>query len=217
MAGGWESTLQRQHEVPALLGGTALPGRPRQLAEVGKMVPQPGPELQSALRLSPAPQDGDVVGEELQHRLQAPPGTVLAAAVMLLSGLGNKFPKAVAQLQPSYAPVEIHWRSWGPSPVVSHLAAITRYHQSIAFIMKKHPEPCRNGFIQSLAGHGVVPCQVAVALKLPADKEAQGSVPPLSSCPVASDSAALGDGAGPGLQAGRCRAARMWASRGADP
>lgn len=45
MAGGWESTLQRQHEVPALLGGTALPGRPRQLAEVGKMVPQPGPEL----------------------------------------------------------------------------------------------------------------------------------------------------------------------------
>lgn len=54
-----------------------------------------------------------MVGEELQHRLQAPPGTVLAAAVTLLSGLGNKFPKAVAQLQPSYAPVEIHWRSWG--------------------------------------------------------------------------------------------------------
>lgn len=69
-----------------------------------------------------------MVGKELQHRLRAPLGTASAAAVTLLSGLGNKFPKAVAQVQPSYTPAEVHWRSRGPSPVVSHVNAITRYH-----------------------------------------------------------------------------------------
>lgn len=54
------------------------------------------------------PQDWAAVDKDLLCRLQAPLGTVQAVAVMLLSGLGDKFPKATAQLPALLAPVKIH-------------------------------------------------------------------------------------------------------------
>lgn len=47
MAGGQESTLQRQHNMLTLFGGTSLGVCPQLLVEVDKMALQPDPELPS--------------------------------------------------------------------------------------------------------------------------------------------------------------------------
>lgn len=81
------------------------------------------------------------------HRLQPPLGTTWAAAVLLLSGLGDKFPKV--HLQP-----EVHIK---PFPIASRLGAITQLMGAITqpmgaitTITNEHAGPCQNSWIQSL-------------------------------------------------------------------
>lgn len=96
----------------ALFGDAFLGVCPWLLVEVGETALLPDLELPSCglghakhsavqtiliLESPVAPQDGAAVEKALLSGLEAPLGTLEAVTVMLLSGPGDKFPKAVAQ------------------------------------------------------------------------------------------------------------------------